>query len=144
MDGRCSLDGLFVTFHQLFDLVLDRQAVAVPARHIGRIESGLGFGADDDVLEDLVDRVPDVDVTVGVRRAVVQDELGTAGRNLSQLLVALLRLPLGQPARFAPGQIAAHGERGIEQIDGFFQVHREDIQNQCASRRRVAATSAWI
>ncbi len=63
-----------------FDLVLDRQAVAVPARHVGRVEAGQRLRADDDVLEDLVDRVADVDVAVGVGRAVVQDE--TCGRPL--------------------------------------------------------------
>jgi hypothetical protein len=59
-----------------FDLVLDGQAVAVPARHVGRVEAGHGLGADDDVLEDLVERVADVDAAVGVGRAVVQHELG--------------------------------------------------------------------
>ena len=59
---------------QLLDLVLDRQAVAVPARDIGRIETGQRLRANDDVLENLVDRVADVDVAVGIGRAVVQDE----------------------------------------------------------------------
>jgi hypothetical protein len=62
----------------LLDLVLDRQAVAVPARHIGRVETGQRLGADDDVLEDLVHRVADVDVAVGVGRAVVQHEARAA------------------------------------------------------------------
>jgi hypothetical protein len=63
----------------LLDLVLDRQAVAVPARHVGRVEAGQRLGTDDDVLEDLVHRVADVDVAIGVRRAVVQHEARPPG-----------------------------------------------------------------
>ena len=58
--------------------VLDRQAVAVPAGHVGRVEARHRLGLDHDVLQDLVDRVADVDVAVGVGRAVVQDELRAA------------------------------------------------------------------
>jgi hypothetical protein len=63
---------------QLLDGVLDRQAVAVPARCVERVEAFQLAALDDHVLEDLVDRVADVDLAVGVRRAVVQDELGRA------------------------------------------------------------------
>ncbi len=44
---------------------LDRQAMAVPARHIC-IEAGQVARLDDDVLQDLVDRVAQVDAAVGV------------------------------------------------------------------------------
>ena len=63
----------------LLDLLLDRQPVAVPAGHVGRVLAEHRPGADDDVLERLVDGVADVDVAVGVRRPVVEDELLAAG-----------------------------------------------------------------
>ncbi len=63
---------------RLFDLHLDRHAVAIPAGHVRRVEPRQGLDLDDDVLEDLVHRVADVDVAVGVGRAVVQDEAGRA------------------------------------------------------------------
>lgn len=69
------------------DLVLDGQAVAIPARDIGRVVARQGLGADNDVLENLVDRVTDVNAAVGVRRAIVQDELRTVAANGPQLLV---------------------------------------------------------
>src|SRR5690606_40899703 len=53
------------------------QAMAIPARHVGGVEAGQGARADDHVLDDLVNRVADVDAAVGVGRAVVQDELRT-------------------------------------------------------------------
>ncbi len=63
----------------LLDLLLDRQAVAVPARHVGRVEAIERARLDDDVLQHLVDGVADVDHAVRIRRAVHQHELRPAG-----------------------------------------------------------------
>ncbi len=68
---RLDLDAGLADF--FLDGMLDRQAVTIPARHVGRVEPAQGPGLDDDVLENLVDRVADVDVAVGIGRAVVQD-----------------------------------------------------------------------
>src|SRR5690606_6550658 len=46
------------------DRDLDRQAVAVPARDVRRIEAGQVARLDDDVLEDLVDRMAKLDCAV--------------------------------------------------------------------------------
>ena len=107
---------------QLFHHQLDGQTVAVPARYVRGIETGQRLGADNDVLQHLVHRVTDVDITVGVRRAVVQDEFGAAGGQLAQLLVTLLLGPALQPGGFAFGQVTAHGKRGVQQVDGFTVV----------------------
>ena len=53
--------------------------MAIPAGDVGRVEAGHGFGLDDEVLEDLVEGGAQVDVAVGVGRAVVQDVSGAAG-----------------------------------------------------------------
>ena len=70
---------------RFLDLVLDRQAVAIPARHVRRIEAVERARLDDDVLQHLVDRVADVDRAVRVRRTVVQDERRSSARDLAQL-----------------------------------------------------------
>ena len=57
----------------LHDLVLDRQAVAVPAGDVRAVEPAHRERADDEVLEHLVEQVPHVDLAVGVGRAVVED-----------------------------------------------------------------------
>ena len=106
----------------LFHLQLDRQPVAVPARHVGRIEAGQGLALDDDVLEHLVDRMADMDVTVGIGRTIVQDELGPSGADLAYLLVELAFLPLFQPARFALGEVAAHRKGSVGQVQGVFVI----------------------
>ena len=58
----------------LLDLPFDRQPVAVPARHVVRVVPEHLLRAHYKVLENLVERVPDVDVAVGVGRPVVQHE----------------------------------------------------------------------
>jgi hypothetical protein len=58
----------------LLDLPFDGQAVAVPAGDVAGVLPHHLLGADDHVLQDLVQRVPDVEVAVGVGRAVVERE----------------------------------------------------------------------
>ena len=50
----------------LLDLPFDRQAMAVPARHVIRIEAEHLLASRHHVFEDLVERMPDMDVAVGV------------------------------------------------------------------------------
>jgi hypothetical protein len=90
--------------------VLDRQAVAVPARDVGRVQPLELARLDDHVLQDLVDGVTHVDLAVGVRRAVVQDELLAAAAGLAQALVQALVLPLLDPARLALGRSPRMGK----------------------------------
>ncbi|MNN31917.1 hypothetical protein D3C81_1456230 [compost metagenome] len=104
------------------DLVLDRQAVAVPARHVGGVVAGEGLGADDDVLENLVDRVADVDVAVGVGRAVVEDELRPLGAELAQLAVQIDAVPVLEHFRLALRQPGLHRECRVRQVQGRFVV----------------------
>ena len=61
--------------------------MAVPARHIGRILAQQVLRAADHVLEDVVERVADVHVAIGIGRAVVEDELLAAPARVAQLLV---------------------------------------------------------
>ena len=101
----------------LLDRNLDRQAVAVPARDVGRIETRHALGLDDDVLEDLVDRVAEMDRAVRIRRTVVQHELRPSARMFAQLRVQALVFPARQHRRLALGQIAAHRKVGRRQVD---------------------------
>ena len=99
-----------------FDLHLDRHAMAIPARHVGRVEAGELFALDDDILEDLVDRGANVDRTVRIRRPVVQNEARPAAARGADRLVHLAFLPIPDPAGLAPGEVAAHGKRRVGEI----------------------------
>ena len=58
----------------LFDLPLNRQTVAIPTRHIARIKTHHLVAANDHVLDRLVQRVTDMQMTVRIGRSVVQGE----------------------------------------------------------------------
>lgn len=63
-------------------LELDRQAMAIPARHVLDAVALLHFDAQDDVLEDLIQRVADVEGAVGIGRTIMEEEgfgLGPVG-----------------------------------------------------------------
>ena len=77
--------------------------MGVPAGDVGGLETCHVLGLDNDVLEDLIHGRADVDVAVGIGRAVVEDELGLALVARHHLVIEALegvehlRLPLGQP-----------------------------------------------
>ena len=100
----------------LFDLALDRHAVTVPAWHVHGVEARQVARLDDDVLQNLVHRMADVDVAVGVGRAVVQDELRPAVAGCADFAVKPSFLPALDPLRLAPGKVAAHGERRVGKV----------------------------
>ena len=56
----------------LDDLALDGKTVGIPAGYVRRTEARHVLVADDDVLQDLVQRVPEVYIAVGVGRAVMK------------------------------------------------------------------------
>ncbi|MND95901.1 hypothetical protein D3C80_881680 [compost metagenome] len=99
-----------------FNLVLDRQTVAVPARYVRGIETGQGLGTDNHVLENLVQRMTDVNLAVGIGRAVVQHELRTILANFAQLLVQANAVPALQNLRFALRQAGLHREGGVRKV----------------------------
>ena len=70
----------------LDDLVLDGQAVTVPARHVGAVKPPHRQRADDEILEHLVHGRPHVDLAVGIGRSIMEHlPRGTLAR-LSDLL----------------------------------------------------------
>ncbi len=114
----------------LLHRVLDGQAVAVPARHVGRLVAVQPERLDDDVLQDLVERVAHVDGAVGVGRPVVQDAaaLPLSGGIVRaapglDLLVHPVGLPPLHPLRFPLGQIRLHGEVRPGKENGILLLH---------------------
>ena len=122
-DGRHG-HGLFLLAEVLVDLDLDGQAVAVPAGDVGGVMPEHGAGLDDEVLEDLVEGRAQVDVAVGVGRAVVEDEGRTAvgGALLEDALVEPVRLPLPDRLGLLLGQGGLHGESGLGQVERALHV----------------------
>ncbi len=105
----------------LFDLPFDRQAVAVPARDVARVIAHHLMAAHNHVLDRLVQRVTDVQMPVGIGRAVMQRE-GLTPLFLAQAVIDADLLPPLQPAGLALGQSGAHGEIGLGQVQRGFVV----------------------
>ena len=79
----------------LVHLDLDGQAVAVVAGDVGSVESGHGFGFDDEILEAFVEGVAQVNGAVGVRRAVVEQVGGAAAPALRSSCIEAAARPSG-------------------------------------------------
>ena len=105
-----------------FNRVFNRQAVAVPTRNVGRVITHELARLDDDVFQNLVDGVANVDVAIGIGRAVVQHKFGRTRTGSTQLLVNAFFFPFCDPFGFALGQVAAHGEGGVGQVQGFGKI----------------------
>ena len=106
-------------------LQLDRQAVGIVAGHIGCLKAGHILIADDDVLDDLVERGAHVDVAVGIRRAVVQDVLRLALVVLDHLLIDMVVLPVLEHLGLFFRQAGPHFKRGLHLMDGVVVVLRQ-------------------
>ena len=109
LDRHLVLVELFLAI-LLLDLPLDRQAVAVPAGDVGRVLALQRLGADDHVLEDMVERVADVHVAIGIGRAVVEDELLAPGARGADLAFEIGLEPFGENKRFLLGRPAFIGK----------------------------------
>ena len=103
---------------QFFDGVFNRQTMAIPARDVLRIHALELARLDDHVLQNLVGGMANVQLPVGIRRAIVQDEFGCAVARIAQFFIDAFFVPFLHPARLALGQVAAHGEGRIGQVQG--------------------------
>ncbi len=100
------------------DLPFDRKAMAVPAGHIVGIIAAHLEGARDDVLQNLVQRMTDMDVAIGIGRAVMQHEFFAPRRVLAQEAVEVHLLPAGDDLGLLLREAGAHGKLGLRQVEG--------------------------
>ncbi len=121
------------------DLPFDRQAVAVPARHVIAVVAEHLLAARHHVFENFIERVADVDVAVGVWRAVVQDEFLAALGGGAQLLVEIALLPALEDFRLALRQPGAHREIRLrqEQRLGIIALWLNGFGHGALSSRRI-------
>jgi hypothetical protein len=112
----------------LLDLPFDRQAVAVPPRDVVGVLAQHLLRPIDHVFQDLVERRADVNVGIGVRRAVMEDELRPPLRFRAQPLEQRHLLPARQDLGLALRQVGPHREVGLRQEDGRFVVHAHVVR----------------
>ena len=103
---------------------LNGQAVVVPAGNIGGIAAHHGMGADDKVLQGLIQGVTHVDVAVAEGRAVVEHKGGEILVLFQHGLIEVLLLPAAEHTRLPGGQTRLHGEIGFRCDDRVLIIHR--------------------
>ena len=102
----------------LLDPPFDGQAVAVPTWNVMRVLPAHLARPVDDILEDLVQRVADVQMPVRIGRAIMQHERFGVFVLRAQLVPQAQTLPARQDRRLLLGQVAAHRKFRGGQKDG--------------------------
>ena len=103
---------LFLSLELFFDLVLDRQAVAVPARHIEGLVALHVAGLDNNVFQNLVECMAHVNMAIGIRRTVVENIFSLGGIFLDQLGHKINIVPECKHFGFSLDKIGLHRELG--------------------------------
>src|SRR5262245_7804430 len=92
--------------------------MAIVARQIRHIEARHRARLDHEVFENLVERCPEVDLPVRVRRPVMEAELRRATALVANLPVQIHGLPSSNGFRLGRLKAGLHREAGTGQIDG--------------------------
>src|SRR5215469_6479751 len=115
---RSHLQFLAAKFFVDFDL--NWKAVAIPSRDVWGVEAGHRLRFHNKIFERLIQCVAEVDLAVGIRRAVVQQVLGSTFSRFSNSLINADFLPEFQPFWLVLWQIRLHGEASFRQVQGVF------------------------
>ena len=113
--------------HLFLDHEFDGKTMTVPAGDIRGIEALETLALDDDVFQDLVDRMADVNLAIGVGRAIVQHEGGSILSGLPKLLVDAKFVPASKLLGFPLRQIAFHREIGRRKIQRGFVINGHGV-----------------
>src|SRR5713101_7223012 len=81
--------------------VLDGKTMAVPTRTKGGVEPHHAPGLDDEILEDLVEGLPKVDVAVGIRGSIMEQKPRASASCLPDPVIETEGLPALKPLQLA-------------------------------------------
>ena len=103
--------------------------MAVPARYVGCVKTVQCSGFDNNVLQNFVNRMPYVQISIRIRRAIVQNKLGAPGALLTDFFVQTHFLPLFQALRLPLGQTRLHWKMCLGQVQCVFIIaHNVSIE----------------
>ena len=108
-----------------FDLPFNRQAMTVPAGNIVGVLAKHGLRPVDHVLENLVQRVPNVKLAIGIGRAVMENKRLGIGTGFAETAIDINLLPASQNLRLFFRQPSPHREVGLWQEHCLFIVHHK-------------------
>src|SRR5208337_2516870 len=106
-------DLIFFVSHVPVNLQLYWKAVTVPARDIGSVKTLHRFIFNDDIFENFVQCMADMDIAVGVGRAVVKYIALISRIFLLNLPVDSYLFPEMQQLRLSQAEVGLHGKAGL-------------------------------
>ena len=89
--------------------------MTIPTGDVTRVKTHHLVRANNHILDRLVQRVTDVQMTVRIGRAIMQGKR-CAARFFAQAIIDVHLFPTGQPFRFTFGQSCTHREIGFRQV----------------------------
>ncbi len=144
------LNGFLVLTAFPEDPELYGQSMSIPARDIGCTISPHPFIFWYEILENLVEGRSDMNIPVGIGRAVVEYEGFLVLSGFHEGLVKLHGIPELQPLRLLPGKIGPHGKGCLWKVQRFFIIVRHyanilpSVCSGAASRRRLRQKSRTL
>ncbi|MPM23054.1 hypothetical protein SDC9_69517 [bioreactor metagenome] len=103
------------------------KTVSVPAGHIRSAPTGHVLIPHNDILQNFVECGTNMDVAVGIGRAVMKNEFRLSLIFFHEVSVNVGRLEGSEHFRLPAGQSRAHGKIGLGQIDGLIVVLRHGV-----------------
>ncbi len=107
----------------LLHLQFDGQAMAIPARHIGRLEAAHPLALQHDILQDLIEGMADMDMAVGIGRTIMENVFRLFPAHFGQLFIEAHLRPFPEDFHLFLGKICLHREAGFRQVQSFFVFH---------------------
>jgi len=101
--------------------------VTVPAGNVGGIKAFEPLALDDDVFQDLVDRMADVNLAIGVGGAIVQHKGRAILSAFPKLLVDAKFIPASKLLGLPQWQIAFHREIGRGKVQRGFVINGHGV-----------------
>ena len=119
--------GLFIA-QRGQSLQLNGQTVGIIARNIGSTVARHVLFTDDDILDDLVQGSTHMDITVGIRRAIMQNKARQIRVMFDHFFVDVVFLPILQHFGFLFRQPGTHFKGGSHLMDGIIVILRQSFQ----------------
>ena len=105
-------------------LTLNRKAMGIPARNIRSLKASHILITDNEVLQNLVQRMTQMQIAVCIGRAVMQNEQRLALILLHQCIIDVVLFPFGQKFRLALRKTSAHRKISLRKIDCLIVILR--------------------
>ena len=96
-----------------FNLNFNGHAMAIPAGYIACVVTCKALGFNNHVFQNFVHGMTNVNIAIGVWRAIMQNECWLTSSCFTNLLVNLFLLPFFDPEWFTFGKVAPHRKGGV-------------------------------